>query len=96
MLYNNSFAKCFMCLIRTLLILYCYNFFFQERNLLDASTVAARGGSRIVAIERSTAMFILRTNLTIVESRVVTSPIPILVRYANTWRYVFELIMKLT
>jgi len=81
MLYNNSFAKC---LIRTLLILYCYNFFFQERNLLDASTMAARGGSQIVAIERSTAMFILRTSLTIVESRVVTSPIPILVRYANT------------
>lgn len=65
------------------------NFFFQARNLLDVSSMAVRGGSRIVATERSTAMFILRTSLTIVEWRDVTSPTPILVRYANTWRYVF-------
>lgn len=62
----------------------CYNFFFQVRNLLDASSMAARGGSQTAVIERSTAMFILRTSLTIVESWDVISLIPILVRYAST------------
>lgn len=72
------------CLIGVLLTPVTISFFFQARNLLDASSVAAREGLRTVAIERSTAMSILRTSLTIVESRDVTSPTLIRVPYANT------------